>query len=185
MPKQQQSSIDRLPEDIRTQLQELLRDPRVTQLDATRRINAILEDVDPALQLSKSAVNRYVQKMEAVGSHLRESREMARMWIGELGAEPAGETGRLLNEIVRNLAFRAALRAAEGEEVIDPKEIKNLAIAVHRLEQAAERNAKVEEQIRAAERDRIAGELDKAAKGKDGRLLDAATVKSIREQLNL
>jgi len=147
MAKQQPSSIDRLPDDIRTRLQELLRDPRVTQLQATARINAILADEGHPDRLSKSAVNRYAVRMEEVGAKLRHSREIAKMWIGKLGNEPAGEVGKLLNEIVRNLAFRAAMNASEKDEV-DPKMLKNLAIAVHRLEQAAEKNARVEEQIR-------------------------------------
>ena len=144
----QQSSIDRLPPDILDSLRELLRDPRVTQLEATRRINEILADEGAQERLSKSAVNRYARRMENVGAKLRESREISKMWIGELGSEPAGEVGKLVNEMVRTLAFRVALKANESDEDIDPKMLKSLAIAVHRLEQAAEKNAKVEEQIR-------------------------------------
>lgn len=40
----QASSIDRLPEDIKAQLQQLLQDPRVTQLEVTAKINALLEE---------------------------------------------------------------------------------------------------------------------------------------------
>lgn len=155
MPRHQQSSIDRLPEDIREQLFALLRDPRVTQLDATAKINEILEAEGHPERVSKSAINRFAVSMEKVGAKLRESREIAKLWIGELGSEPAGEVGKLVNEMVRTLAFRAAMKASEADEDIDLKELKNLAIAVHRLEQAAAKNADVEKKIRERERERL------------------------------
>lgn len=144
----QQSSIDRLPDDIRIKLQELLRDPRCTQIGATARINAILEEEGHPERLSKSAVNRYALKMEDVGAKLRQSREIAQMWIGRLGAEPQGEVGKLLNEMVRTLAFESAMNMAEGEITVEPKMLKDLSIAIERLERAATTNVKREEEIR-------------------------------------
>jgi len=165
MPKKkQQSSIDRLPDDIREKLQELLRDPRVTQLDATARINAILEAEGHDDRLSKSAVNRYAVRMAEVGAKLRETREVAKMWIGQLGAEPQGEVGKLLNEMVRTLAFRTAMRAHESpeDEPIDPKLLKSLAISVYRLEKAASENLQLEERIRKQEREAAKAEAARA-----------------------
>lgn len=184
MKKKQQSSIDRLPDDIRVKLQDLLRDPRVTQLEATARINAILEEAECPERLSKSAVNRYAVRMEEVGQKLRETREVAKMWIGKLGAEPQGEVGKLLNEMVRTLAFRVAMRASEGadDEPVDPKLLKSLAISVHRLERAAMENADLEEKIRKQERERLREALDKATGG-GKKILDTARIKELREQL--
>jgi hypothetical protein len=176
MAKRQQSSIDRLPDDVREELQALLRDPRVTQLEATARINAILEADGHPERLSKSAVNRYAVRMEEVGAKLREAREVAKMWIGRLGSEPAGEVGKLLNEIVRNLAFRAAMTASEGGDDIDPKMLKSLAIAVHRLEMAAEKNAKVEREIR----QKTAEEMAKAMESEE-KASGAMTAERFRE----
>jgi hypothetical protein len=142
------STIEQLPPDILEQLQALLRDPRVSQMDATAEINAILQQMGHPERVSKSAVNRYSQRMEEVGSRLRQSRAVAEMWIGKLGAEPQGKVGHLLNEIVRTLAFESAMHFAEGEDPIDPKSLKELAIAVHRLEQAAGDAVKREKEIR-------------------------------------
>lgn len=166
MPKKQQSSIDRLPADIREKLNELLRDPRVTQLDATARINAILAEGENPERLSKSSVNRYAVRMEEVGTKLRETREVAKMWIGKLGSEPQGEVGKLLNEMVRTLAFKMAMRASEADddEPIDPKLLKSLAISVHRLEMAAKENQDVEEKIRRRAIEEAADTVGKAAK---------------------
>ena len=141
------STIAKLPADILEQLQELLRDPRVTQLDATTEINAILEQQGHE-SVSKSAVNRYSMKMEDVGARLRESREVAAMWIGKLGNEPQGQVGKLLNEIIRTLAFDTAMHMSEDEEPVPPKMLAQLALAVQRLESAANMNEERETAIR-------------------------------------
>lgn len=135
------STIKTLPPDILKQLQALLRDPRVTQLDATARINAILAEKGQET-VSKSAVNRYAVKMAEVGAKLQQSREIASMWIGKLGSEPAGEVGKLLNEITRNLAFDAVMQLSEGDKPAAPGAIKELAIAIEKLEKASSENEK-------------------------------------------
>ncbi len=154
------STIKALPPDILERLQELLRDPRVSQLEVTARINDLLAAEGYDLRVSKSAVNRYAVQMEEVGAKLRQSREIAAMWIGKLGAAPQGQVGHLLNEIVRNMAFDAAMRLAEGEEPVHPKLIKELALAVARLEIAASSSVKRESEIRRQERERLAESVD-------------------------
>lgn len=147
------STINRLPEDILTQLQELLRDPRVTQLEATARINKILEDEGHQERVTKSAVNRYDLKMREAGDKLRQSREVAKMWIGKLGAAPQGQVGNLVNEILRTLAFDLSLKLQNEEltaeslpGVID--QVKGLSLAVQRLESSSTMNVKRENEIR-------------------------------------
>jgi hypothetical protein len=157
------STIATLPADILEQLQALLRDPRVTQLDATQRINAILAEQGQE-PISKSAVNRYSIKMDRIGAKLQQSRAIADMWIGKLGSEPAGQTGKLLNEVVRNLAFDAAMHMAEGEEPAHPGAIKELAIAIEKLETAANKNEQRDALIRKQAREEAAAELTQELK---------------------
>jgi HD-GYP domain-containing protein (c-di-GMP phosphodiesterase class II) len=163
------SSIERLPPDLLAQFQALLRDPRVSQLDATARINAILEEEGRPERVSKSAVNRYAVRMDEVGARLRESRQIAEMWIAKLGAAPQGQIGHLVNEILRTLAFDLALTVQRGE--IDPddapevaKMLKNMAIAMERLERAASENVKREEEIRTMAQRDAADAAEKVAK---------------------
>ncbi|NPA72687.1 MAG: DUF3486 family protein [Gammaproteobacteria bacterium] len=148
------SSVERLPPDILEALQSLLRDPRITQLEATEQINAILEAQGHDESVSKSAVNRYSMRMQKVGERLTQSREMAKMWIGKLGSQPQGETGKLLNEIIRTLAFETTMSIAENEEPASPKLLSQLALAVQRLEASATDNLKRDEEIRKQERAR-------------------------------
>lgn len=180
MAKNRPSSIDMLPEDIREKLHELLRDPRVTQLDATARINAILAEEGHEDRLSKSAINRYAVKMEEVGKRLRQSREVAGMWINKLGAEPQGKVGHLLNEMVRTLAFEAVLDFSEGDDKASPKMIKDLATAIHRLERAASENVKRDEEIRRQARAEAANVAEKVAKSGG---LSAESVQELRRAI--
>ncbi|KJR98779.1 MAG: hypothetical protein VR65_19960 [Desulfobulbaceae bacterium BRH_c16a] len=147
------STIDRLPADILDRLQELLRDPRISQLEATARINEILEEDGHAERLSKSAVNRYDLSMRKAGEKLQQSREVAKMWIGKLGAAPQGQVGNLVNEVLRTLAFDLSLKLQDAElsEESIPGVIGNLkalALAVQRLEASSTMNVKREKEIR-------------------------------------
>jgi hypothetical protein len=157
------STIKTLPTDILKQLQALLCDPRVTQLDATARINAILID-EGQVPVSKSAVSRYVVRMADAERRLQESREVTSMWIGKLGSEPQGEVGKLLNEIIRNIAFDAVIQLSEGDEPVAPGAIKDLAIAIEKLEKAASVNQQRDALIRKQAREEGAQELTEQLK---------------------
>lgn len=162
------SSIEQLPPDILEQLQALLRDPRISQLDATERINAVLADKGEEL-VSKSAVNRYAVRMDQVGERLRQSRAVAEMWIAKLGAQPQGQLGHLINEMLRTLAFDLTLKLQDGE--IDAESLpglidmlKHLSLSVMRLEKAASENVKREQDIREQARAEAADMAEKVAK---------------------
>lgn len=147
------STIVRLPEDILEALQELLRDPRCNQLEVTDKINTLLEEQGAEERISKSAVNRYALKMKETGAKLAQSREMAQMWIGKLGASPQGQVGHLVNEILRTLAFDISLKLQDMDlteetmpEVVS--QLRHLSLVAMRLEKAASENVKREGEIR-------------------------------------
>jgi alpha-D-ribose 1-methylphosphonate 5-triphosphate synthase subunit PhnL len=181
------STIDTLPDDILEKLQELLRDPRVTQLDVTARISAALIERGEE-PISKSAVNRYSKKMDQVGERLRQSRAVAEMWIGKLGATPQGQMGHLINEILRTLAFDmsmslqdeavAAVNAEDRAGVIDM--LKNLSLSVVRLERAASENVKREAEIRKQAKAQAAEAVEAEAKRQGA---SAATIDSLRQAI--
>ncbi len=149
----QKSTIDRLPPDIKAKLQALLQDPRMTQLQVTAEINAVLEAEGHEDRISKSAVNRYAVQMAEVGEDLRQSREIADMWIGKLGAAPQGNVGMLVVEIVQTMSFELGMMLKRGG--IDPenapetiKMLKDLALTSMRLEKSASDNVKREKEVR-------------------------------------
>lgn len=163
------STIERLPPDILEQLHALLRDPRVTQLDATARINAVLAEDGIETRVSKSAVNRYAVRMDEVGERIRESRAVAEMWVAKLGAAPQGQIGNLVNETLRTLSFELTHKLLDGElnEESLPgtiKMLKEMSLSVMRLERASSENVKREQEIRTQERERAADAVGEAAK---------------------
>lgn len=170
--KRQPSTIDMLPPDIKAKLQELLRDPRVTQLAATTKINVVLEQEGHEERVTKSSVNRFAVRMEEVGAKLRQSREIADMWVGKLGSQPSGQVGHLLNEMVRTLAFDAAMQLSEGDTPVAPKMLKDLSIAIERLERASSENEKRTAEIRKQALVDAASQVTSVAK--KGGLTDAA-----------
>lgn len=181
----QVSSIEQLPPDILEQLQALLRDKRCTQLAATARINEILADQGHEDQLSKSAVNRYAVEMKKTGAKLQQSREMAAMWIGKLGAAPQGQVGNLVNEILRTLAFDISLKLQDTELTSDSMpevvaQLRHLSLVAMRLEKAASENVKRESEIRKQALEDAAKEVGKTAKS-GGLSVDAAEL--IRKQI--
>lgn len=160
------SSIERIPDDIREQLQALLRDQRVTQMEVTAQINQLLEENGHEERLSKSAVNRYAVRMNEVGEKLRQSRQVAEMWIAKLGAQPQGQLGNLVNEMLRSMAFDLALKLQEGELTEESmpamiEMVKELSLSVTRLEKASSENVKREALIRR----QAAEDAAKAAEG--------------------
>lgn len=162
------SSIDQLPEDIRDQLNAWLRDGRLTQRQITAMTNAALADAGEDQRVTKSSINRYAQRMEDVGAKLRESREVAKMWIDRLGAQPQGEIGHLINETARTLAFDVTSILAEGEMTAEALPgtlamLKDLALTMQRLEKASSENVKREAEIRRQEREKIADEVGEEA----------------------
>jgi len=179
--RRQPSTVDLLPPGVRKRLQAMLDDPRITQLQAVERVNAILaelraagdpEALDPACppQVSKSAVNRYDLQMRDVGERLRQSREVADRWINTLGAAPQGQVGNLINEILRTLSFDVTLYMQQG--ALDAETapavvgmLKDLALTTQRLEQASSLNVKREQEIRKQATEAAAGVAEKALAG--------------------
>lgn len=175
----QKSSIKKLDADILELLQELLKDPRVTQLEVTAKINALLDERGEE-PVSKSAVNRYKLSMDEVGAKLMESREVAKLWIGKLGSQPAGEVGKLLNEVLRTLAFEMTVPMLNGDEKASPKIINQLALATQRLEKAAGDNDKRDAAVRKRAQEEAANEVDEVAKEAG---LSAKAVRKIKDRI--
>ena len=176
----QPSSIEQIPEALRTALQKWLRNPSITQKQATERLNELLAGHGLEITISRSAVNRYARRMDKAGAKIRESREIAKMWIAELGAQPQGQVGHLLNELVRTIAFDAAVKLGESDNPVPPKALRELATAIQRLEQATTMSVKREEVIREQVK-RQAAEAVRGAGKKAG--VSSEAIKEIEQQV--
>lgn len=180
------SSIDLLPPALREQLEGWLRDPSITQAEATSRTNALIEELDPERRpLSKSAVNRYSRQMDRVGAKMRQSRAMADAWVARLGSEPSGRIGHLVVEMMKTLVFEINLKLQETELDAESipgvtRQVKELALAAARLDKASLQNEKRESEIRRRARREAAAAAEKSARSQG---LSAETAAAIRAQI--
>lgn len=184
MPKP--STIEILPPEIKQQLQAWLQDPRITQLEATERANQLLALAGHPERVTKSAVNRYAVRMEEVGQKLRQSREVASMFISHVGAAPQGQTGLLINEMLRSMAFELSLKMQDAD-LEDPEsmsgtisQLKNLALTMQRLEQSASINVKREGEIK---RQALSDAADKVSEVAKAEGVSAETIQRIRRDV--
>ncbi|WP_221800504.1 phage protein Gp27 family protein [Oceanobacter mangrovi] len=189
-----QSSIKQLAPDILERLHELLRDPRVNQLEATARINAILEErgEDP---VSKSAVNRYKLSFDEIGESMRESREIAAMFVDKFGAAAQTDIALMTSESIRDVIFRLIIavkqlmkqmfdKSMDPDADFDDKQLakligmtKELSVAQEKLEKAVSdttnRDTKIKEQARKEALEEAASNAEEAARAQG---LDEAQV---------
>ena len=175
------SRIARLPREIREELNRLLQGG-LTQAEIIQRLRRPLAEIGEK-PLSRSGLSRYATKMETVGQHLRESRELADAWIAKLGQAPTGDQGQLIIEIVKDLTFRAVVNGSSidpddpdaGGEALTIDALKDLALTVQRLERADEINRTREAKLRAE----MAREAEKAARAGGVKKATRETIRDI------
>lgn len=145
------STVDQLSPELRGKLIELLKDPSVTQSEITFLINHEAGET----VVSKSAVNRYAKRMESMIEKTRQAREVADIYLQEVGSDTRNKLGKIVNERVRMLAFDLTdelMALRESEEGIDPKQISDVIQKVSRaikdLEHAEKLNAEREARIK-------------------------------------
>lgn len=158
------SKVDCLPEAIRKRLDAGLRDGSITQQQLLAEVNALIAaaGLPGDAQLSRSGLNRYATRMEAVGQSLREMREITQVWVAELGDKPTGEVTKLILEMGRSQLFKALLN--QDEDAADVGLIKDAMLAVQRLENAAGNAHKREQAIRRAFAEQAAQAAEGAAR---------------------
>ncbi|EEN8048513.1 DUF3486 family protein [Salmonella enterica] len=164
---------DLLPDSIRKPLLEMLREKRFTQVQVREEINRLIEEagLPEDMKLSRGAVWRLASENEEVARDLRDLREQTKAMVAELGDKPTGDTTTLILEMTRSLLFRklrAARRDLEDDGEIDIGLLKNIMLAVQRLESAAERSMKREKEIRAAFAEEMANAVTDELRGTDG-----------------
>ncbi|EBI2125132.1 DUF3486 family protein [Salmonella enterica] len=165
--------VDLLPDSIRKPLLEMLREKRFTQVQVRAEINRLIEEagLPDEMKLSRGAVWRLASENEEVARDLRDLREQTKAMVAELGDKPTGDTTTLILEMTRSLLFRklrAARRDLEDDGEIDIGLLKNIMLAVQRLESAAERSMKREKEIRAAFAEEMAKAVTEELHGVDG-----------------
>ena len=157
------SKVDLLPENIRTQLHEMLRQKSITQQEILDSINALIgeEGLPEDLKLSRSGLNRYATQVEQVGASLRQMREATAALTAQLGDKPTGEVTKLILEMGRGQLFKLFMaqtkaQAADPDAQVDVGMLKEAMLAAQRLESTAMQSHKREKEIRQAFAEEVA-----------------------------
>lgn len=156
----QLSSVDRLPEDIRVELNAELRSRRKTQTEILETVNPVLSERGER-PLTKSSLNRYAQRAEEKNAMMRQAREAANTLVGGLGEHSGTDLGRAVTELVKTLTFDLVLRAQDGdaEEPIGVDTLNKVALISQRIEKASklsvDREKAIREEAQKQERERL------------------------------
>jgi hypothetical protein len=178
----QKSAVDRLPENLRAKLLEMLHNPAVTQAEI---VDAINEEAGENL-LSRSSMNRYAQKMKRFAEKNRQAREIADAYIDKYGTDNRVKLGKVVNEQIRLAVFDLI---GEIEEINADPDIKKTEIAdmlyklsrgLKELEAAEKLNAERTETIRKAALAEAADAAEQAARSNG---LTADTIGKIKKQI--
>ena len=163
----QKSSIDRLPQELREKLIELLQNPAITQKEVVDAINGAAGET----VVSKSSVNRYKLRMDRFAAKSREAREVADAYIEKYGTENRNKLGKVVNEYIKLMVFDLTteleeLKDSDGE--IKPEDLADIIYKVSRaikeLEQAEKLNAQREAEIKAAVQKETAEKVESVCK---------------------
>ena len=188
----QPSSIDRLPSEVREALHGWLCDPAITQTEATKRTNALLDELAAqqpegkrAESVSRQAVNRYDQRMRAACERLLQSQQVTEVWAGKLGSAPAGQFGHLVTEMLRMLVFDLAYQIQGLQDrVIDEKALPGIVATANKVSLMAQRLERSSEIAVRREREikrQAAEEAEKAKAAKRGPVTPEKLREVIRE----
>ncbi|XDF80162.1 DUF3486 family protein [Aliivibrio fischeri] len=169
-PANRKSKISLLPEEIKQQLNVLIRSGNMMQKDILAAVNEMIDEagLGEEAKPSRSSFNRYAKRMEDVGLRIRQARETAEVWTTKLGEAPTSELGKLLQEFVRTMAFETSThmmeQSEEKQEPIPPKALAQLALVIQRIEQSSMVSHKVEKEIRKAFAQEMADKAEKIVK---------------------
>ncbi|MBH0026290.1 DUF3486 family protein [Pseudoalteromonas sp. SWN29] len=167
----QPSKVDLLPEDIKKQLDSMLRDKRFSQGEILDAVNSLIIEsgLDDGATISRSGLSRHAQKTEAVGQKLRELRETTKALTAELGDKPTGDTTKLILEMARTQLYRVLQQQVTNpdDEPIDITIIKDAMLAAQRLEQTAMAAHKRQQEIEKAYAQKLAKDLDQKVKNEN------------------
>ncbi len=165
--KNRLSKIDTLPEEIKAELNILLRERRMSQEQIRFEINQLILDAgvdDDPEYIKRNAMSRYTMSFNKSMERYQRAQELTNQWVTQFGEMPQTDIARALIEIGKSQVFDFQMKALEEDQTIDPKTMGQLALAIKRLQEAQSGSVKLEKEIRKAALDDAAKEAEKVAK---------------------
>lgn len=181
--KHRLSKIDKLPDEIKSQLNMLLRDGRMSQTDIRNEINDLIKDAgieDDEEYIKRNALSRYSQQFRKGMERYQQAQELTQKWVHQFGEMPQTDISRALIEIGKSQVFDFQMKAIEEDETIDPKTLGHMALAIKRLQEAQTGSVKLEKEIRKQAMEDAAEVAEEAAKNIG---MTSEGAKTIRNQI--
>lgn len=181
--KSRLSKIDQLPDELKTQLNILLRERSMSQEQIRALINEEIDKQgvsDDPEYIKRNAMSRYAQSFRKGMERYEQAQQMTKQWVQQFGEMPQTDIARALIEIGKSQVFEFQMQAIEENETLDPKTMGQLALAIKRLQEAQTGSVKLEKEIRKQALEEAATEAESKAK-QQGMSADGA--KAIRESI--
>lgn len=155
--RQRRSSIENLPPTLKEAIDRALKEGAT--LD---RIVASIQQAGASV--SRSSLGRYKLRYHRVGERLQRTREIADLFISNLGAAPEGKQGRIVTELAQSLIFDFLTPGEDGEmPELDIDAMMKLGRAIKDLASAEKISAERELKIKAETLKAAAGQAEKIA----------------------
>jgi DNA-binding transcriptional ArsR family regulator len=167
------STIKRLPDALRREIDALLRDDKHTISDITEHLKKL------GAEVSRSAVGRYSQEFQRMMSDIRMTREMAQAVSRELTHETDSDATQMIVESMHAILLKARTQLADATE-IDARAVSDLAKATKDLQTALRSSVDMHAKLREAVAKEAAKVVDEVAP-QEG--LSATTVAAIKERI--
>ena len=101
------SSIDTLPKPVKDRIRTLIQENRLT-LDQI--LDELEKDFGDQKTPSRTALHRHKKKYAKVIESINEKRDLAEMFVRELGTRPESNQGRMLVEMMHSLLTDTVLK---------------------------------------------------------------------------
>lgn len=156
------STIDKLPPKARRIVEKRAADPAAT----SESVREELEQALPAGSVpSARSIRRFFAKNSEVIARVKESREVARVLVSEIGERTDGDQGRALVEILQSLVHQMTYKLATDEDrEAKIGELKALAQTIKLANESGAIAQRTAERIEAAARAKLLREQQEALK---------------------
>ena len=131
------------------------------------------------------AIERQIERFapgfgDLILERYKDRAQLASIWVDKFGEEPNGDVGRLVQQLLKSVAFRTVAEIEEADEGVEGRELAFLAKALKDMEMAAkisvEREIKIHEQVKKT----VAAAAEKEVKSMG---LSAERAAELREKL--
>ncbi len=177
------SKIDQLPDELKTQLNILLRERKMSQEQIRTLINEEIDKqgiADEPEYIKRNALSRYAQSFRKGMEKYEQAQQMTKQWVQQFGEIPETDIARALIEMGKSQVFDIQMQALEEGKTLDPKTLGHLALSIKRLQEAQTGSVKLEQQIRKQAIEEAANEAETKAKQQG---MTAEGAKAIRESI--